>query len=234
MSNFKNKLEKNMTPKELYFKKIQSALETTKPSKVFKTRTWKKALDLFEKTYMENGLPDELIVFSTKHLFTSDENRAFKEYLDEHRKTVSISNQTPKYIIDLYYNRWCESLCSNKLTRTQLNRYLYHDLELHKQDAKFFGDQIHRKWLKYELPSPEALILTSDLFTVDEISDLLYYANRVNDVTSEYSKRLEEIDTVTIYAQSKKSKTIRKQRQEVRKESTYKQVLEAEYNMHSL
>ena len=99
MSNFKNKLEKNMTPKELYFKKIQSALETTKPSKVFKTRTWKKALDLFEKTYMENGLPDELIVFSTKHLFTPDENRAFKEYLDEHRRYLfQIKHQSTSLI----------------------------------------------------------------------------------------------------------------------------------------
>lgn len=234
MSNFKNKLEKKMTPKELYFKRIQSALETTKPSKVFKTRTWKKAYDLFQKTYMENSLPDELIVFSTKHLFTPDENRIFKEYLDEHRNTVAISNQTPKHIIDLYYNRLCESLGSNKLTRTQLNKYLYHDLELHKHDAKFFGDQIHRKWHKYELPSPEALILTSDLFTSDEISDLLYYANRVNDLTCEYSKRLQDIDTAIIYAHSKKSKAVRKQRQEHRKQTTYRQVLKAEYDMHSL
>ena len=71
-----------MTPKELFYSRIQSALETTKPSKVFKTRTWRKALTLFETAYLDNNLPDELIVMSTKHLFTPDEIREFKSYLD--------------------------------------------------------------------------------------------------------------------------------------------------------
>ena len=68
-----------MTPKELFFSRIQTKLETTKPSKVFKTRTWQKALDLFEMAYLENDLPDELIIMSTKHLFTPDEIREFNE-----------------------------------------------------------------------------------------------------------------------------------------------------------
>ena len=223
-----------MTPKELFFSRIQTKLETTKPSKVFKTRTWQKALDLFEMAYLENDLPDELIIMSTKHLFTPDEIREFKEYVNEHRKTVAISNQTPKHIIDLYYDRWCDALNANKLTKMSLCRYLLNELELHKDDAKFFGDHIHRKWLKYELPSPEAIILTSDLFSIDETSDLLYYANRLNDISVEYSKRHEDIDTAIIYAQSKKSKNVRIQRQQTRKKHTHKKVLEAEIDMHAL
>lgn len=223
-----------MTPKELFFERIQSALKTNKPSKVFKTRTWKKALTLFETTYLDNNLPDELIVMSTKHLFTPDEIREFKTYLDEHRKTVAITNQTPKHIIDLYYNRWCDVLDTDKLTKMLLCRYLLDELELHRDDAKFFGDHIHRKWRKYELPCPEALILTSDLFSDEETSDLLYYANRINDISVEYSKRHQDIDTAIIYAQSKKEKNIRTQRQQHRKKSTHKQVLEAELDMHAL
>lgn len=223
-----------MTPKELFFERIQTALKTNKPSKVFKTRTWKKALTLFETTYLDNNLPDELIVMSTKHLFTPDEIREFKVYLDEHRKTVAITNQTPKHIIDLYYNRWCDVLYTDKLTKMLLCRYLLDELELHRDDAKFFGDHIHRKWRKYELPCPEALILTSDLFSDEKTSDLLYYANRINDISVEYSKRHEDIDTAIIYAQSKKEKNVRTQRQQYRKKSTHKQVLEAELDMHAL
>lgn len=223
-----------MTPKELFFERIQTALKTNKPSKVFKTRTWKKALTLFETTYLDNNLPDELIVMSTKHLFTPDEIREFKTYLDEHRKTVAITNQTPKHIIDLYYDRWCDVLNTDKLTKMLLCRYLLDELELHRDDAKFFGDHIHRKWRKYELPCPEALILTSDLFSDEETSDLLYYANRINDISVEYSKRHQEIDTAIIYAQSKKAKNVRTQRQQHRKKSTHKQVLEAELDMHAL
>lgn len=223
-----------MTPKELFFERIQSALKTNKPSKVFKTRTWKKALTLFETTYLDNNLPDELIVMSTKHLFTPDEIREFKTYLDEHRKTVAITNQTPKHIIDLYYNRWRDVLDTDKLTKMLLCRYLLDELELHRDDAKFFGDHIHRKWRKYELPCPEALILTSDLFSDEETSDLLYYANRINDISVEYSKRHQDIDTAIIYAQSKKAKNVRTQRQQCRKKSTHKQVLEAELDMHAL
>lgn len=223
-----------MTPKELFFERIQSALKTNKPSKVFKTRTWKKALTLFETTYLDNNLPDELIVMSTKHLFTPDEIREFKVYLDEHRKTVAITNQTPKHIIDLYYDRWRDVLGTDKLTKMLLCRYLLDELELHRDDAKFFGDHIHRKWRKYELPCPEALILTSDLFSDEETSDLLYYANRINDISVEYSKRHQDIDTAIIYAQSKKAKNVRTQRQQCRKKSTHKQVLEAELNMHAL
>lgn len=223
-----------MTPKELFFERIQTALKTNKPSKVFKTRTWKKALTLFETTYLDNNLPDELIVMSTKHLFTPDEIREFKTYLDEHRKTVAITNQTPKHIIDLYYNRWCDVLDTDKLTKMLLCRYLLDELELHRDDAKFFGDHIHRKWRKYELPCPEALILTSDLFSDEETSDLLYYANRINDISVEYSKRHQDIDTAIIYAQSKKAKNVRTQRQQCRKKSTHKQVLEAEIDMHAL
>lgn len=223
-----------MTPKELFFERIQTALKTNKPSKVFKTRTWKKALTLFETTYLDNNLPDELIVMSTKHLFTPDEIREFKTYLDEHRKTVAITNQTPKHIIDLYYNRWCDVLDTDKLTKMLLCRYLLDELELHRDDAKFFGDHIHRKWRKYELPCPEALILTSDLFSDEETSDLLYYANRINDISVEYSKRHQDIDTAIIYAQSKKAKNVRTQRQQCRKKSTHKQVLEAELDMHAL
>lgn len=223
-----------MTPKELFYSRIQSALETTKPSKVFKTRTWKKALTLFETAYLDNNLPDELIVMSTKHLFTADEIREFKAYLDEHRKTVAIQNQTPKHIIDLYYNRWLNVLAADKLTKMPLCRYLLDELELHKDDAKFFGDHILRTWKQYELPSPEAIILTSDLFSIEETSDLLYYANRLNDISVEYTKRHEDIDTAIIYAQSKKAKNVRTQRQQCRKKSTHKQVLEAELDMHAL
>lgn len=223
-----------MTPKELFFERIQTALKTNKPSKVFKTRPWKKALTLFETTYLDNNLPDELIVMSTKHLFTPDEIREFKTYLDEHRKTVVITNQTPKHIIDLYYNRWYNVLDTDKLTKMLLCRYLLDELELHRDDAKFFGDHIHRKWRKYELPCPEALILTSDLFSDEETSDLLYYANRINDISVEYSKRHQDIDTAIIYAQSKKEKNVRTQRQQNRKKSTHKQVLEAEIEMHAL
>ena len=84
------------------------------------------------------------------------------------------------------------------------------------------------------MPCPEALILTSDLFSDEETSDLLYYANRINDISVEYSKRHQDIDTAIIYAQSKKEKNVRTQRQQNRKKSTHKQVLEAELDMHAL
>lgn len=226
-----------MTPYELLYSRIdEKYAETNNHYNLFKTnhstasRYWNALTD----ARRDRKFPKDNILNSIKHLFTDNEFQSIVNASIARTKqdeAVDIDMHVfDKPLIHLYYDRLYDEI--GAITSQTVNKYLRKN-EVDSGTIRNLTPNIIKNYQRQKLPSIDALIFTSDLFTKEEMAELMYAANRNS--SEQKPKRsadahlIENANVSTIcYAISKRDKKTAKQQRKVVHGDTISKILHAE------
>lgn len=194
------------------------------------TRYWNNLVD----ARRNRKYPKDNILDSIRHLFTDVE---FQTIINASAKRAALDESIDmdlhvfdRPLITLYYGRLNDVI--GEMTSKAINRYLRTN-EVDSSTIKNVTPNILKNYQRQKLPNIDALIFTSDLFSKEEMAELMYAANR--DLSEQKSKRsdnahlIENANISTIcYAISKRNRKTAKQQRDVAHKDTIARVLHAE------